>query len=181
MKKTIALDMDQVLADLVQEKLDRFNKKYDKQLTKKDMIGLTLVEKYPELKDEIYQMVNTYDFFRHLPVIEHSQEVVQELSEHYDIFIATAAMFAPESLQAKYEWLREHFSFIPPHNFIFCGVKSIVHTDYLIDDSLEQLEIFKGQGIMFSAPHNRYEDFDVKLDDWLHVRDYFMTAISMEK
>ncbi len=178
LRKSIAIDMDQVLADLLQSELDIFNKRYNKQITKQDLTGKVLEDDYPELANEIYEFMNTYEFFRDLPVIEHSQEVIKELQEHYDIYIATAAMFAPNSMIAKYEWLQEHFPFLHPHHFVFCGDKGAVHADYLIDDSLNQLESFQGQGIMFSAPHNEYENYEVKVTDWLAVRDYFMEKLT---
>ena len=51
------------------------------------------------------------DFFEDLPVVEDSQEVLAKLTEHYEIFIATAAMEFPNSFGPKYRWLRRHFPF----------------------------------------------------------------------
>ena len=92
------------------------------------------------------------DFFEDLPVLEDSQEVLAKLSQHYEIFIATAAMEFPNSFGPKYRWLRRHFPFIPPTNFVFCGDKSILLADYLIDDTFRHFERFKGQGILFPHP-----------------------------
>ena len=79
-------------------------------------------------------------FFRDLAVMKDSQEVIKELSEYYEIFITTAAMEFPTSFTAKYEWLKEHFSFLNDMNFVFCGDKSIINADYLIDDNVRHFK-----------------------------------------
>lgn len=55
-------------------------------------------------------------------MIPHAQEVVEKLNEHYDVYIATAAMDVPTSFHDKYEWLLEYFPFYPQH-FIFVEEK----------------------------------------------------------
>ncbi|HTF95862.1 MAG TPA: hypothetical protein VL995_07010 [Cellvibrio sp.] len=95
------------------------------------------------------------------------------MHERFDIVIATAAMEHPTSFTAKYEWLRKYLSFLSPMNFIFCGKKNVVQADFLIDDSSRHFEGFVGQGVLFSSPHNLLEATDVRVNDWLDVRDYF--------
>jgi hypothetical protein len=38
-------------------------------------------------------------------------------------------------MPAKYEWMHEHFPFIPDSHLVFCGDKSIIAADFLIDDN----------------------------------------------
>lgn len=78
----------------------------------------------------------------------HAQEVVKKLTEQYDVYIATAAMDVPTSFHDKYEWLLEFFPFLDPQQFVFCGRKNVVKTDYLIDDNPRQLQIFEGEPII---------------------------------
>src|SRR5690625_3505283 len=85
--KRIAVDMDEVLADYSGELLKRANEKFNLSVTKKDLEGHHIQELFPELDDELYDIVNTDSFFRSLPVIEDSQEVLEELTEHYEIVI----------------------------------------------------------------------------------------------
>ncbi|MEI9970505.1 MAG: hypothetical protein WDM87_18525 [Terracidiphilus sp.] len=42
----------------------------------------------------------------------------------------------------------------PAHALCFCGTKSILRADYLIDDQPRNLTRFEGQGLLYSAPHN---------------------------
>jgi 5'(3')-deoxyribonucleotidase len=83
-------------------------------------------------------------------------------------------MDVPCSFRPKYEWLRDHFPFIPNRNIVFCGDKSIIAADYLIDDNTRQLAAFRGEGIIFTAPHNVNETRFRRVDDWRAVRKMFL-------
>jgi 5'(3')-deoxyribonucleotidase len=100
--------------------------------------------------------------------------VLRALVEKYEIFIATAAMEFPNSFGPKYRWLRRHFPFLDPHNFIFCGDKSILLADYLIDDQPRQLLRFHGEGILFTAPHNLEVSGYRRVNNWLHAEQLFL-------
>ncbi|HCY9380978.1 TPA: 5'(3')-deoxyribonucleotidase, partial [Staphylococcus aureus] len=113
----------------------------------------------------------------HLKVMPHAQEVVKKLTEHYDVYIATAAMDVPTSFSDKYEWLLEFFPFLDPQHFVFCGRKNIVKADYLIDDNPRQLEIFTGTPIMFTAVHNINDDRFERVNSWKDVEQYFLDNI----
>lgn len=106
------------------------------------------------------------DIFRTFAVMPGSQRALASLVERFDIFITTAAMEYPASCAPKYAWLREHFSFIPPLNIVFCGDKSILATDLLIDDNVRHFERFRGQGVLFSAPHNLRVDWPRRITSW---------------
>ncbi len=128
----------------------------------------------PHLNDQVREHIIASNFFRDLPVMKDSQQVIEELSRTYEIFITTAAMEFPSSFTAKYEWLKEHFGFLKDMNFVFCGDKSIIHADYLIDDNSRHFTRFQGQGLLFTSPHNIYETGCVRVNNWLEVRDYFL-------
>ncbi|WGG46336.1 5'-3'-deoxyribonucleotidase [Rossellomorea sp. DA94] len=173
--KRIAIDMDEVIADLHKKHLKIFNEKYNEILTPEDLLGTRLWKIRPHDADDILSYIDDPDFFRDLEVMEGSQEVIKELSESYEIYITTAAMEHPASFTAKYEWLKEHFPFLSDLQFVFCGNKSIIHADYLIDDSLRHFKDFMGEGILFSAPHNRYESGYVRVENWNEVRSFFLS------
>ncbi|MDQ0194598.1 5'(3')-deoxyribonucleotidase [Paenibacillus wynnii] len=165
--------MDEVIADFHAKHLHLFNTNYYESLTIEDLKGSRLWKIRPEFSKEILDFVDDPSFFRDLKVMEGSQEVIRELSKYYEIFITTAAMEHPSSFQAKFEWLNEYFSFIPQMNYVFCGNKSIIKADYLIDDSSRHFQGFQGQGILFSAPHNIYESGFIRVNNWYEVNDYF--------
>lgn len=171
----IAIDMDEVIADFSSKHLELYNRHFNESLTLDDLHGQRLWTARPHLANEILAFVDTPLFFRDLGVIDESQAVIRELTEHYEIFIVTAAMEHPSSFTAKYEWLTEHFPFLSDRNFVFCGDKSIIRADYLIDDSVRHFEHFVGQGILYSAPHNIHERGYVRVNNWQEVRQYFLS------
>src|SRR5699024_5404839 len=178
--KRIAVDMDEVLADYSGELLKRANEKFNLSVTKKDLEGHHIQELFPELDDELYDIVNTDSFFRSLQVIEDSQEVLEELTEHYEIVIATAAMLSPNSFVAIYDWLLKHFTFLNTNIFVFCGDKSNVKADYLIDDHLYLLQTIQDRSIMFYAQHNYEVSYDLKMNNWQELRTYFLEKANVK-
>lgn len=112
-------------------------------------------------------------FFRDLPVMEDAVEVVAELQENYDVWITTAATEFRNCIIDKYDWLGEHFPFVPWKNFVFCGDKSILRGEYMIDDKAKNLAPFPGKKILFTASHNVNETKFIRVDNWLELRDYF--------
>ncbi|MGD6964476.1 5' nucleotidase, NT5C type [Fictibacillus phosphorivorans] len=176
-KKTIAIDMDEVIADFQKKHLSLFNQEYNETLTFEDLKGTRLWNIRPHLENEILAYVNDPGFFKDLEVMEGSQEVIMELNNYYEIFITTAAMEHPTSFSAKYYWLKEHFSFLSDLNFVFCGKKSIINADYLIDDNPTHFEHFKGQGLLFTAPHNLNNTSYLRVHNWQEIKDYFLHKI----
>lgn len=171
----IAVDMDEVMADSLTEYLARYNADCNGCLTKDDLIGKRIFDLVPP---EHWERLDSYyddaAFFSNLGVIEGSQDVLRELSQHHDVFIVTAAMEVPCSLGPKFAWLQQHFPFIPPDNYVFCGNKGIIAADYLIDDSVYQLERFKGQGILFTSPRNVHVTKFPRVNSWKEVREMFL-------
>ncbi len=142
-RKSIAIDMDEVLADTLGEIIDAVNFRADLGIKMEALNGQKLKHVIPEHDGLITEVLREPGFFRHLKVMPHAQEVVKKLTEHYDVYIATAAMDVPTSFSDKYEWLLEFFPFFRSSAFLFFVVeKNIVKADYLIDDNPRQLEIF---------------------------------------
>jgi len=56
---------------------------------------------------------------------------------------------------------------------VFCGDKTIVDADYLIDDRPRHFAKFKGQALLFSAPHNAGETGYTRVASWKEVREHF--------
>src|SRR5215510_1631457 len=169
----IAIDMDEVMADAVSEHLQRYNILYGASLTAADLQGRHLEDCVPAEHRAAAEAMIDASFFESLAVMPDCQAVVQELAERYEVFIVSAAMDVPCSFDAKYQWLRRHFPFIPPTQIVFCGDKTIVDADYLIDDRARHFAKFKGQAVLFSAPHNAGETRYTRVASWKEVREHF--------
>jgi 5'(3')-deoxyribonucleotidase len=169
----IAIDMDEVMADALTEHLRRYNAAYAMRITPADLQGRHLEERVPPGHRDALDAMLDASFFEDLAVLPDCQAVVRELTDRYDVFIVSAAMDVPCSFDAKYRWLRRHFPFIPPSQIVFCGDKSIVEAHYLIDDRARHFAHFKGQPVLFSAPHNMAETRYPRVASWKEVRDHF--------
>ena len=175
MKQRIAVDMDEVLADTLTKELAVYGLEHQVNLTKADLAGQKLYEKVrAEHREHVRDYPRAKDFFRDIPVMAGSQEVLRELVERHEVFITTAAMEYPTSFTAKYEWIKEHFPFFPDTRIVFCGDKSIIATDFLIDDNAHHFARFQGQGILFASPHNVHETRYPRVENWEEVRRKFL-------
>jgi 5'(3')-deoxyribonucleotidase/uncharacterized protein with PQ loop repeat len=173
----IAIDMDEVIADSLGKHLRAYNDAFGARLTRADLGARSLEEAVPASRAEAAEaLVLAPGFFRDLEPIEGSREVVRQLSERYEVFIASAAMEVPTSFADKHAWLREHFPFIPASQVVFCGDKGVLDVDYLIDDTSRHFERFRGTPILFGAPHNRGEWGFRRVESWAEVRELFLTA-----
>ncbi|MDJ0364522.1 5'(3')-deoxyribonucleotidase [Hymenobacter sp. H14-R3] len=174
-KKRIAVDMDEVMADSISRFQEWYGRDFQLELTLDTLRGKSPHEAVaPEHQPALRAYPNAEGFFRDLPVIADSQRVLQALSERYEIFVATAAMEFPNSFLDKYRWLEQHFPFISWRNFVFCGDKSILNADYLIDDNAYNFDNFRGEGLLFDAPHNAHDTRHRRVHNWQELGDILL-------
>lgn len=170
----IAVDMDEVITDALTKHVQLYNEHFGKQTTFEDLAGLSLPQYAEEHeREKVIDFVMTESFFADLDVLPGAIETLEALSKEHELFITTAAMEVPKSFAAKYEWLTRHLPFINTQHFVFCGDKSIVQADYLIDDNVRHFKRFKGCGILFDAPHNRFVDHNPRVKNWNDVAEFF--------
>jgi len=175
----VAVDMDEVIADALSRHLSLYNRATGGSLTAELIREIGLEAAIPPQHRAIFERLPHQDgFFDDLGVIAGSQRALQILLQHFDVFITSAAMEVPGSFDAKFRWLREHFSFIPTSNIVFCGDKEIIDADYLIDDRSRHFARFRGTGILFTAPHNADERGYLRANNWNEVLGILMKSHS---
>jgi 5'-nucleotidase len=170
--KSIAIDMDNVIADVETHYIDWYEKDFGVRVDRKELLGKPETQAFPN-KNAVLKFLYTPGFFRTVPVMPGAKEAVEELMRSYQVYIVSAAMEFPQSLFEKYEWLREHFPFIGWNQIVFCGDKSIIATDYMIDDHVKNLDRCKGQALLFTACHNINVAHHARLDNWTEVLKWF--------
>ena len=174
MKKSIAIDMDETVADTLARHLEWYKNSFGITLTKNEMCGNKIYDVVPkEHLNKVKNYPNHPDFFRDLDVYENAVDVIKKLSVNYEIYFVSAAMEYPSSFNAKYEWLRKHFPFISDMNYIFCGYKGMLNCDYLIDDSAHHIDAFNGKGYLFSATHNTNQSNYERINNWSEALELF--------
>ena len=174
-RKRIAIDMDEVLADTLSQFIGEYNREFGESICKDHLSERKLAEIIPaDRRARLRHYALTPGFFRDIPPMPGSMEVFAQLRERYEVFIATAAMEFPSSFNEKYSWIKEHYPDFPDSHIVFCGDKSVLASDFLLDDSPRHFARFRGQGFLFTAPHNRAENRYPRLNDWADVRRQFL-------
>jgi 5'-nucleotidase len=169
---SIAVDMDGVIADTETHFIQYYEAESGEKVDRSTLLGVPESHAFPD-KTAVWRYVHTPGFFRTLPLISGSVEAVKILMKDFDVYIVSAAMEYPLSLFEKKQWLEEHFPFISWRNIVFCGDKSIIRTDYLIDDHLKNLDYFSGIPLMFTAAHNVHVNNHHRLNNWPEILAYF--------
>lgn len=178
----IAIDMDEVIADTVTGLLAWYADEFGYQWTPQMLNGTGFAGLAPEHAYQcMREMLHQGDFFETIPVMPGSQVVVEALNARYEVFVASAAMDYPGSCLAKHRWLRRNFPFIPEQRIVFCGDKSILRADYLIDDHARHFRQFAGQGILFASPHNIHVTGYPRVSNWQEVESMFLSGGVPEK
>ena len=162
--------MDDVMADthakFVKLYLEGEMPRYSlEELKKKSFHELFDENEYKIISERVYEP----GFFRDISVMEGAQDVIADLMQKYEIFIASAAQEFPNSLREKWDWLQEHFPDISWRNYIFMGDKSVLNTAYLIDDMPRNLRTFQGEGLLFDALHNREDKQFQRVKSWQDI------------
>ena len=172
--KRLIVDMDDVMADATGQFINYYEKEFGIRIDRSVLNGKAEGEGFPDNHSVIAQFPYRPHFFRTMKVNEYCQEVMEQLNKRYDLFIVSAAMEFPQSLPEKLAWLEEHFPFLTWKQFVFCGSKSVVHGDYMIDDLVHNLEKFNGEKFIFTAPHNIHLNHFKRLNSWKEVGEKFL-------
>ena len=159
--------MDEVIADPMRKMIDWYRSEYNGPINYDDMVGTSWIDGFPiEHRKMVRAQLNEPGFFRDLPVIGNSVDVLRRLNEKYELYIVSAATEFPNSLKDKYEWLQDHFPFLTWHQIVFCGDKKMIRADFMIDDHARHLKHFIGEAYIFDAAHNGNETEYERIMDW---------------
>lgn len=171
---TIGIDVDDVLAALLNEWLRRYNFDFSDNLQSEDIKQWDLV---PYVKEEcgkrIYEYIEDPTIYDNIEPIENAWWGVNCLRQfgHRVIFITSSTQ---GHAGRKYRWLQEH-NFLPNRkDYIEAEDKSLICINYLVDDRPLNVEKSKGVGVLFSKPHNLYFDWNLRMNNWEEVAKYFM-------
>jgi 5'-nucleotidase len=161
------IDMDEVIADPMGDMINWFENKYALGVDYEKMKVGSWLAGFPEqYHQEVRERLHGPGFFRHLPVMEDSVDVLKEINNKYELFIVSAATEFPNSLKEKMDWLGDHFPFISWRQVVLCGDKRMINGDHMIDDHVRNLIHFPGKKYLFSTPHN----FDIqeytRINNW---------------
>jgi 5'-nucleotidase len=151
----IALDVDEVLADLYTAWLNRYNAAYSDDLCPCDMDGWDMVSQVkPECGERIYDFL-TPDIYDEVKPFHGALETVTKLREQGRVIFVTAG-----NPEAKLQWLRKH-GFLPQghltgdKDYFACKDKSLIRADVLFDDYNVNVNTFPGWAFLVTHFHNQ--------------------------
>lgn len=163
--------MDGVLADVYSRFFELHEKETGVRLTVEEVAGKLEAEAFPHQ----IKWVTTPGFFRSVPVMEGSIEGLRRLNEKYNVVVISLATEFPSSLTDKQMWLHEHFPFISWRQIVFCGDKSLIKADIMIDDHPKNLDVFQGGTIIFTQPHNMLlETKHLRVSTWKEIEEILL-------
>jgi 5'-nucleotidase len=149
----IAVDVDEVVADLLTEWLRRYNAKYNDNLTVDKVRGWEMApQTKPECREKIYEILREPDLYDHVWPIPGTLGAIERLRR-----LGRVVFVSAKNGTAKLEWLQK-WGYLPDgddNDFIMAKDKALVKADYLFDDHIKNVESFPGCGVLVDHWHNR--------------------------
>lgn len=167
--------MDEVIADPMGEMITWYAKTYGAGVDYDKMLGGSWVKGFPQAHQEmVRERLMSPGFFRDLPVMKDSIEVLREMNLRYEIFIVSAATEFPNSLKDKLDWLMDNFPFFSWKQLTLCGDKRLVFGDFMIDDHVRNLQHFNGKKYLFTSAHNLDVTGYDRINNWKEAESIFL-------
>lgn len=170
-KITIAVDIDDVLIDLLGSWCECLNVKYNLNISADDISEWDMSKFYPMLtKDQIYDPIHRDSFWKSVSPKPYAAHYLKKLiDDGFQIYLCTATDY--RNIQAKYEYvIDKYFPFIQWSHVIVAYNKQMIKADVLIDDGVHNLEGGEFIKVLMTAPHNKNynaaENGMYRANDW---------------
>ena len=157
---TIAIDMDDVLNNLMPTWLQAYNRDYEDNCRPADITDWDVWKHVkPECGKKIYDY-HTPELFLACSPMPGAQQATQELIADGHHLMVVSACWHPENEAAKRQWLGEHFPWLKQDRCHFKGWPSGT------------------TGLVFDQPWNQFngDSYDIpvlRVFNWPHIRDLF--------
>lgn len=173
----VAVDVDEVCAQLSLEVLKRYNRDYDDSLTPDDLTSWGYSDHVkPVCGKKVYKYFSEPGIYDSILPYDGALAGVEFLRRngHRVIFVTSCPR---GSVDMKLEWLCRH-EFLPSHlrvqkDFYAASDKSLIAADVLVDDAPHNLKTFPKWKVLVSRPHNLKAD--PKFPHW-RVSDLMQAA-----
>lgn len=175
---TIAVDMDDVIENLLEAWLNWLNTTYKTSVRLNDVDDWELEKFYPALtKEQIYEPLSKEEFWT---TVKPKQDAITYLKklrteECQDIYIVTNAKYDTVKFRMEHI-IKKYFPFIEEDRVIICSKKQLIKCDIMIDDNIDNLTYANYWKFLFNAPHNQklnlshYDDAKIKrFNNWKQI------------
>lgn len=170
MSKTIAIDFDNVLNNLLSKWVEYLNLAYNLDKTVDDMKCWNMSDNYPELDDyQIYSALQDPLFWRDIELLPKVRSTLKDmLKQNYKVVIVTDSDYRT----IKFKWtnclLRLLGDIISSKDIIITSQKYLIKCDYIIDDYENNLKDSSAVRLLIDYLYNRNADentFDYRCKD----------------
>lgn len=162
----IAVDVDDVIFDLVPRWVSLYNEVSGDKLDYKKINGWKISEMVsPENVSVLFDVLKMDNLYDGIPIIENSFEVLRGLREKGHRIIFATAGNHPKKEKA----LEDHGFLTDKNDYVFLRDKGLLRADVLIDDGVHNIISFKGTGVIFTQPWNKYFKARYRVDNWKQV------------
>jgi 5'-nucleotidase len=181
----IALDVDDVIASLMDRWLELYNATYNDNL-RRDQLTNWHVEQFvvPECGLKIFDILGEPDLYEHVEMMPGALDGVNWLrGRGHEIIYVTAC--GSGMVDQKVEWLQRHHFFCPGvpkwEQVIIARRKDLIHVDLIVDDKLETCENIHNDGrkaMLMRTSQNNYGATYAGPDiaDWSYTSLYDIDA-----
>jgi len=173
-KPIIALDCDDVLLDLVPNWLKRYNKDFS-DFVKVSEIKDWDISKYVSCGEGIYKYL-VPDLYRDISVVEGALLGINQLRNWARVIVVTSNM--GDNSGVKFNKLNELGFEVDKKDYFECSDKSLVASDFLVDDNIDNIKHSYGKGVLFSQPWNRKSLHTPRCENWFEVVRFFRKELS---
>lgn len=136
----IILDMDSILANILDDWLAKYNAAHGDNLTIDD-IKQWEMHHFAKAGKAIYKVLEEPGFIRNLKPIDGAIEAASTLTKRgHQVKVVSAAAF-PVNYKEKVEWMAEHFPFLKKPMML--EDKHEIYADVLVDDAPHNAKAYK--------------------------------------
>lgn len=169
--KVVLVDVDDVVVDLLSAWLHFLNNKYDIDVRNDEITDWDISKFFPTLtKEQIFEPLYQDEFWKTVKPKYDAVEYVKRLfDEGYDIYFCTSTDY--RNIRVKYESIiKKYFPYIKWSHVIVAYRKQMIKADFLIDDSIHNLENGDYNKLLMSMSHNL--NYDAKENGMIRVNNW---------
>lgn len=149
----IGIDVDDVLNNLVDKWVEKYNLLYRGNLQVEDITSWDICQ-FSSIGADFYRLLDA-ELWSSLRPLEGSVEITKKLQDAgHELILVTATH--KKDVECKVNWLEEHFPHLDLNNLIITRRKDLVDVDVLVDDGGHNIEAFPGDVLVMDRPWNRY-------------------------
>ena len=169
MKKiTFAVDCDEVLRSLLINMVSLYNKEFNENMTYDDVKDFVVDVSFPKIQEvtgitasQWFFQDHSTELFMESDTLPKVKEAIEILKNFGEVIIVTYQKTLKNKIETL-NWLEKHGIF--PNGICFLKDKTIIHTDFFIDDNdWNFIGCNATWGILINAPYNK----DINIDGLL--------------